>query len=114
MFELVKQIGAKPADGSIVKADSTQIYTNLGQDSVAVGDRLKVLKKGEELIDPNTGISLGGSTTEIGEIEVKQVQEKSSIASPVSLNGTPDRGDKVVGTKIAAPLEIANKWKKPK
>jgi len=48
------------------------------------------------------------------EIEVKQVQEKFSIASPVSLNGTPDRGDKVVGTKIAAPLEFANKWKKPK
>jgi hypothetical protein len=114
VFELVKQVGAKPAEGSIVKADPTQIYTNLGQDSVAVGDRLQVLKKGEELIDPDTGISLGGSTTSIGEIEVNQVQEKFSIASPVSLNGTPDRGDKVMGTKIAAPLEFADKWKKPK
>jgi hypothetical protein len=73
-----------------------------------------VLKKGEELIDPETGISLGGSTTSIGEIEVSQVQEKFSIARPVSLNATPDRGDKVMGTKAAAPLEFADKWKKPK
>ncbi len=114
VFELIKQVGAKPAEGSVVKADPTQIYTNLGQDSVGVGDRLQVLKKGEELIDPETGISLGGSTTLIGEIEVTQVQEKFSIARPVSLNGTPDRGDKVVGTRIAAPLEFANRWKKPK
>lgn len=114
VFELIKQVGAKPAEGSIVKADATQVYTNLGQDAVAVGDRLQVLKKGEELIDPDTGISLGGSTTVIGEIEVNQVQEKFSIARPVSLNQTPDRGDKVMSTKIAAPLEFADKWKKPK
>lgn len=114
VFELVKQVGAKPAQGSIVKADAAQIYTNLGQGAVAVGDRLQVLKKGEELIDPETGISLGGSTTSIGEIEVSQVQEKFSIARPVSLNGTPDRGDQVVGTKPAAALEFASKWKKPK
>lgn len=114
VFELIKQVGSKSAEGSIVKADAMQIYTNLGQDSVAVGDRLQVLKKGEELIDPETGISLGGSTTALGEIEVSQVQEKFSIARPVSLTGTPDRGDKVVSTKTAAPLEFAASWKKPK
>ena len=114
VFELIKQVGAKPPEGSIVKADASQIYTNLGQDSVAVGDRLQVLRKGEELIDPETGISLGGSSTVIGEIVVNEVQEKFSIASPVSMNASPERGDKVVGTKIAAPLEFAKKWKKPK
>jgi len=114
VFELIKQVGAKPAEGSIVKADASQIYVNLGQDSVAVGDRLQVLKKGEELIDPETGISLGGSTTVIGEIEVNQVQEKFSIARPISLSGTADRGDIVLSTKVAAPLEFASSWKKPK
>ncbi|MDH3276145.1 MAG: hypothetical protein OEM99_16575 [Gammaproteobacteria bacterium] len=114
VFELIKEVGTKPPEGSIVKADAAQIYTNLGKDAVAVGDRLQVLKKGEELIDPETGISLGGSTTSIGEIEVSQVQEKFSIARPVSLSGTPDRGDKVKGTKAAAPLEFAKSWKKPK
>jgi len=113
-FELIKQIGSKSAEGSVVKADSTQIYTNLGQDSVAVGDRLQVLKKGEELIDPETGISLGGSTTSLGEIQVSQVQEKFSIATPVSLSGTPARGDKVVSTKAAVPLKYSPAWKKPR
>ena len=114
VFELIKQVGAKPPEGSIVKADAAQIYVNLGADSVAVGDRLQVLKKGEELIDPETGISLGGSTTVLGEIEVTQTQEKFSIARPVSLSATPDRGDLVKGTKAAAPLEFARSWKKPK
>ena len=101
-------------DLAAVKADAAQIYTNLGEDAVAVGDRLQVLRKGEELIDPETGISLGGSSTALGEIEVSQVQEKFSIAKPVSLSGTPERGDKVKGTKAAAPLEFAASWKKPK
>ena len=114
VFELIKQVGSKPAEGSVVKADAEQIYTNLGQESVAVGDRLRVLKKGEELIDPETGISLGGSTTTIGEVEVSQVQEKFSIARPISLNGSVERGDKVVSITAAAPLEFAGSWKKPK
>ncbi|MGB5720593.1 MAG: CsgG/HfaB family protein [Woeseiaceae bacterium] len=114
VFELIKQVGSKPAEGSIVKADAAQIYTNLGSDSVAVGDRLQVMQQGEELIDPETGISLGGSMTSLGEIEVSQVQEKFSIARPVSLSVTPARGDKVMGTKIAAPLEFAKSFKKPK
>lgn len=114
VFELIKEVGARPPEGSVVKAEPSQIYTNLGQDSVAVGDRLRVLKKGEELIDPETGISLGGSTTVIGEIEVTQVQEKFSIAKPLSLHGDADRGDKVMGTSVAAPLEFAERWRKPK
>ena len=114
VYELIKEIGVKPSEGSIVKADPGQIYRNLGQDTVKVGDRLRVMKVGEELIDPDTGISLGGSMTSLGEIEVSQVQEKFSIATPVSLSGDPARGDKVVGTAVSAPLEFADKWKKPK
>ena len=114
VFELIKQVGASPAEGSIVKADAAQIYTNLGQDSVSPGERLQVLQKGEELIDPETGISLGGSMTSLGEIEVTQVQEKFSIARPISLSATPGRGDTVKATRVADPLEFAPKWKKPK
>ena len=114
VFELIKQVGAKPTEGSIVKADANQIYTNLGSDSVSVGDVLRVMRMGEELIDPDTGISLGGSMTTIGEIQITQVQEKFSIASPTSMNGTPNRGDKIMATTIASPLEFAEKWKKPK
>ena len=114
VFELIKQVGAKPAEGSVVKADASQIYTNLGSDSVDIGDVLSIMRVGEELIDPETGISLGGSMSSIGEIEVTQVQEKFSIARPMSMSGKPDRGDKVMATTIASPLEFSEKWKKPK
>ncbi len=114
VYELIKQIGSKPAEGSVVQANGAQIYVNLGQDTVGVGERLQVMRIGEELIDPETGISLGGSMTSLGEIEVAQVQEKFSIARPVSLNGTPERGDRVVGTTVAAPLEFADNWRPPK
>ena len=114
VFELIKQVGSKPAEGSVVKADPNQIYTNLGADSVNVGDVLRIMRMGEELIDPETGISLGGSMTSIGEIEITQVQEKFSIARPTTMSGTPDRGDKVMATTVASPLEFSEKWKKPK
>lgn len=114
VYELIKQVGSKGAEGSVVQADAAQIYINLGQDAVSVGDRLQIMRKGEELIDPDTGISLGGSMTALGEIEVTQVQEKFSIARPVSLNGTPERGDKVVATTVAAPLEFADAWHEPR
>ncbi|MGH8166118.1 MAG: CsgG/HfaB family protein [Woeseiaceae bacterium] len=114
VYELIKQIGAKGAEGSIVKADAAQIYLNLGQDTVNVGDRLQIMRNGEELIDPDTGISLGGSVTSLGEIEVTAVEEKFSIAKPVSLTGTAERGDKLVATTVAAPLEFADAWKEPK
>lgn len=114
VYELIKQVGSKPAEGSVVQAKGSQIYVNLGQDAVGVGERLQVMRMGEELIDPETGISLGGSMTSLGEIEVAQVQEKFSIARPVALNGTPERGDRVVGTSVAEPLEFADNWQPPK
>ncbi len=79
VFELAKQIGSQPASGSIVKVEGSQAYLNLGADAVAVGDRLAVVRPGEALIDPETGISLGSSETPIGELQVTQVQERFSI-----------------------------------
>ncbi|MBT8097212.1 MAG: hypothetical protein KJO19_09255, partial [Woeseia sp.] len=71
-------------------------------------------EKGEELIDPETGISLGGAETVLGTIRVSQVQEKFSIAEPVALGKTPARGAKVVSTIAPPPLEFANSFSKPK
>lgn len=114
VFELIKQVGARPAEGSIVKADAAEVYTNLGSDTVNVGDTLQIMRMGEELIDPETGISLGGSMATIGEVQITQVQEKFSIGRPVSISGTPQRGDKLMATTVASPLEFADAWKKPK
>ncbi|NNF51754.1 MAG: hypothetical protein HKN59_04875 [Gammaproteobacteria bacterium] len=110
VYELVKQIGGGVAQGSVIKADSQEVFVNLGEESVAIGDVLKVMVKGEELIDPDTGISLGGDDEYIGNIEVISVKDKYSIAKPVSLSRTPDRGDRVVSTAAAEPMEYADRW----
>ena len=79
IYDLIAEIGARPARGAVVKADANGIYLNLGAGSVEVGERLSIMSKGEALIDPETGISLGSEESEIGAVEVTQVQDKYSI-----------------------------------
>lgn len=114
VYELVKEIGAAPASGSIIKTEGNRVWLNLGNDSVAVGDELKVMSKGEELIDPDTGISLGSSDTQVGSVRVAQSQDKFSIAEVVSMSGRAKRGDKVISLAAPPSIEYAAKWKKPK
>ena len=40
--------------------------------------------------------------------------DSTQVARPVSLNGTPERGDKVLATAVAEPLQFADAWKDPK
>ena len=113
IYELVKNIGAEAASGSVVRADGNQLYVNLGQGVVAAGDELRIISKGEELIDPETGISLGSLDTEIGSARVVNVQEQFSIAELVSSTGSPSRGDLVVSTAPPPGIEFAEGWSPP-
>ena len=57
--------------GKIVLANGGTIVINAGAaGGVHVGDRFKVFRAGEELIDPDTGLNLGTMESQIGEIEV--------------------------------------------
>ena len=114
VYELIKEIGARPAEGSVVKAEGDRVWLNIGDDGVDMGDRLTVMSKGEELIDPETGISLGSSDSKLGDVEVIQVAEKFSIARWVSLTVAPNRGDRVVSQAPPPTIEFADKWKPPK
>lgn len=110
VFELVKQIGTQTASGSVVKAENGQVWLNLGENSVAVGEQLNVMRKGEELIDPDTGISLGSSDTMLGTIEVIQVQPQFSIARTIAMSGDAMRGDAVLSRKAAPSIEYGDSW----
>lgn len=113
-YDLVKQLGNSPAEGSVIKADGDGVYVNLGEDVVQPGDTLKAMSKGEELIDPDTGLSLGGEDEEIGTLKVTEVKDKFSIAEPVGFDVAKlKRGDKVVSTKQAAPMSFAPSWTGP-
>ena len=114
VYELVKQIGTLPASGSVVSANGDRIVINLGKGSVFVGDVVELFSKGEEIIDPETGLSLGSIETGVGSARVVQVQDRFSIAQPVALSGAVKRGDKVVSTVPPPQLEYAAGWQKPK
>jgi curli biogenesis system outer membrane secretion channel CsgG len=68
--------------GRVIKVSGNQVWINLGASSgVQVGDSFDVIRKGEELIDPDTGLSLGAVEEKVGVVVVSQIQEKYSIAT---------------------------------
>jgi curli biogenesis system outer membrane secretion channel CsgG len=81
---------------SIVKIDGGAVYINAGTNSnVRAGDLYMVYSKGEELVDPDTGLKLGSDERLIGSIQITSVQEKFSIGTILGGAGTMKRGDLV-------------------
>lgn len=114
VYELVKQIGSAPVEGSVIKVDGDRVYINLGEDALGPGDTLTAVILGEELIDPDTGLSLGGEEEAIGTLQVVSVSEKFSIAEPLRCDVSRlQRGDKIVPAKEAAPPQFAAAWQGP-
>jgi len=77
-----------PWQGRIAMVKDNVIYINVGRTSgITAGEQFTVYKRGEPIIDPDSGISLGAETTKIGRIEVVKVREKFSKTTPVSGSG---------------------------
>jgi curli biogenesis system outer membrane secretion channel CsgG len=67
--------------GRVIKVEGDKVWINLGAESGAkVGDSFTVVRQGEELIDPDTGQSLGAEEETIGVVEIAEVKAKYSIA----------------------------------
>ncbi len=93
VYFVIMRMQDVPWEGRIVKAKGPVIYLNCGINSgIKVGDSFDVYKKGEELIDPETGISLGSEVSKIGRVQVVETQDKFSKATIVSGTGFK-RGD---------------------
>ncbi len=114
VFDLVKHAGSSSSSGSVIKVKGSRIYINMGSGVVKVGDVLTLKRKGEELIDPDTGISLGGEEEAIGQLKVTATKAKYSFAKPVGVKSSAiKRGDKVESTRAAEPLMYAKQWNPP-
>lgn len=110
--ELVKQLGNKPLSGSVIKVDGDRVMVNLGEGMVASGDRFAAQSKGEEIIDPDTGVSLGSENEDIGMLEIVEVKEKFSYAKAVGFDPARlSRGDRLVSTQGPEPLKFGPPWK---
>ena len=87
-----------PWQAKVITMQGSQVYINSGsQDGVKVGDVFTVFKKGEALIDPDTGLNLGTIDTEAGQIKVTDNtvgEGKASICTVLSGSGF-QKGDLV-------------------
>jgi len=84
-----KTAGMSPAShsGRVVKVEGSKVWLNLGVGSgVKVGDVFEVYRMGEELIDPDTGLSLGAEEEKVGQITITEVKDKYSLGSVSSGN----------------------------
>lgn len=110
VYEIVKSVGPLPVTGLVVKVEDNRLWVNLGEDVVSVGDELAVTTTGEQLVDPETGLDLGGVETTLATLRVLQVAERFSIAEMVSAPGAPSRGDRVRPTSAPRDFEFAPAW----
>ena len=88
VFKIIEKLSPVPFQGKIINVKGDTIYTNIGErNGAAPGDMFTVFSGGEELIDPDTGESLGSEETKVGSIKITSVQEKFSKASISTGNG---------------------------
>lgn len=81
--------------GMVIKAETDAVIINAGTATgLMIGDELDVFSKGEELVDPATGLSLGSEETKIGKIKVvsDMADGKASKCSIIDGSGGK-RGD---------------------
>lgn len=72
-------------EGLVAAVDSGQIILNVGgRAGVKVGDQLQVLRVTKEIKDPATGKVLRRLTTAVGVVKATDVDDASSICTPVS------------------------------
>lgn len=78
--------------GKVIAVKGNIVYVNLGErNGVQTGDVFTVKKKGEVLIDPDTGEELGAEMQKIGTIKVIEVKEKYCKCKLIS--GTAKKGN---------------------
>ncbi|MBN2092344.1 hypothetical protein JW964_22175 [candidate division KSB1 bacterium] len=90
------QMNNIPWQGKIVKADGKSVIINAGSASgIQNGMEFVVYAPGEELVDPDTGLSLGSEDTRVGKIKVtnNNLGGKGKASQCTVIEGTGfDRG----------------------
>ncbi|MBW2244663.1 MAG: hypothetical protein JRH01_22000 [Deltaproteobacteria bacterium] len=82
-----------PWTGRVVQNRHGQIFLNAGQNvGLEAGQTFVVVASLEELVDPETGLSLGAIEQTVGEIRIERVEEKFAVARATS-EYAPQRGD---------------------
>lgn len=91
---IVAAMEKMPFSAKVIKIAGGKVYINAGkQTNIRPQDKFFVYSKGEDLVDPDTGLKLGAEEKLIGTVEVREVQDKFSIGSLTSGNAALKAGD---------------------
>jgi curli biogenesis system outer membrane secretion channel CsgG len=94
---LCEQLTLKTIDGvypiRVIGFSNGTVSLNRGEGGgLQVGQTLDVFSEGEELLDPDTGESLGSEEVRVGQVRVTEVLARFSKAVPVGTNMTVPNG----------------------
>lgn len=90
---IIREMEQVPWSARVVKVKDGKVYVNAGTNvNLKPGASLSAYSKGEELIDPTTGLSLGSTESRAGTVTLEQVLEKFSIGTYIGISGLK-RGD---------------------
>ena len=81
----------------ILKVSKTQAIVNLTKEQTEIGAVYEVFMMGEDLVDPDTGESLGAEEELIGKVEVARTMPKVTYMKPI---GDTDIDDLVAGMTV--------------
>jgi curli biogenesis system outer membrane secretion channel CsgG len=91
---IISKMEHVPFSAKVIKVSGSKIYLNAGATmSIKPGDKFYAYSKGEEIIDPDTGLNLGSEEALVGTVEVTDVKDKFSIGVLKSGTGMLKRGD---------------------
>jgi len=86
-----------PWSGKVIMEKEGVVYLNSGTNiGIQEGDTFFIESMGEELIDPDTGITLGHENKRLGQIKVTEAQEKFAKATTIGDIGEIKKGDLVL------------------
>ncbi len=78
----------------VVEVEGDVIYLNRGKSQgMKGGTSCEVMRAGKSLVDPDTGQSLGSTTTRVGKVKVTEVEDKFSKAMATDGKGNIQKGD---------------------
>ncbi|MCK5180159.1 MAG: hypothetical protein KAR32_11575 [Candidatus Omnitrophica bacterium] len=78
---IAEKLSSVPWKGKVVTIKDGLVFINAGENAnIEVGNEFQVLREGESLIDPDTGMDLGSEATKLADIKIIDVQPKFSKA----------------------------------
>ncbi|HVO32922.1 MAG TPA: CsgG/HfaB family protein [Elusimicrobiota bacterium] len=91
---IVAQVEKKPWSCRVADVDGPNIYLNAGHESnVPIGKKLMVYHAGRAITDPTTGLVIGNTEAELGQIKVtRYFGDDGSVAELLS-GSLPSKGD---------------------